>query len=214
MRPHDSIDREHSTRGQFFFAATQEIGDGLAFTVEIDELAIEELSGKARFSVRGELHDYRVEGLCSFLRGYGMAGICRVDFNVLAAFNWMQQRATPRLPMHDLGMNDAEVEATLRGYCAKIDRTWKFFGMRNPTSFAAMASWMLRNGDPVGLIMDHLQKIVAAFVFGERRLALRFIDEYLADWDDRERDQSDNPAVAEVAKEVRAEVDRIRQIIK
>ncbi len=77
-----------------------------------------------------------------------------------------------------------------------------------------MAGWMLRNDDPVGQIMDHLQRIVAAFVFGERQLALRFIDQCLADWDERERDQSDNPAVAEVAQKVRAEVDRIWQIIK
>ncbi|MEJ0071217.1 MAG: hypothetical protein WDO24_23500 [Pseudomonadota bacterium] len=126
-----------------------------------------------------------MSALKSFVVGYD-ATVATLDFDVLAAFDAIQDGPRAELPLIDIGATDYELMTFLKSCHDQIERIWQFVGGCTIRNFETLALWMMGRDD-IGRHQDHIAGIFSAFVYGDRALALRLTADFETHWQERAR---------------------------
>lgn len=211
LRADETITHGQSNSEEFSFSSIKALSTGIESHSDIQALKVDDDTWCLRVDVA--LVDYRVFDLSSFANGWGAPDRFMTFVPYLALQHFSGTPISP-LPTYDLGTTDYELMQLLREGSREIDLIWTTFGGYDVKNFGSLALWMMEHKEKVGLHLNDVGGIFAAFVYGDRALSEILIRQLECHWEERARREPGHPGVQSAATKVRECLARVRSIIK
>ncbi|MDP1841258.1 MAG: hypothetical protein Q8N31_10735 [Reyranella sp.] len=181
LRPEDRLTGKRATRSQFFFFSDRTLVRGVKYRMTLDGLA-----GANDWTLTACLafHDVGPRALEATVTGDDISALALFEVNVLAAVNCLDgRRIAWALPALSFDAPDDKIAGHLAAYSRDIDRLSASAGGYDVEAFRTLALWCMRHRSDVGF-SSRIGPIFAALEYGDRALAVEFLNEAEEEWEE------------------------------
>lgn len=214
LRPGDRPAGRRPTAGGFSFSTKRLVAPGVRWEAHVQGDSHFCVEKDWEIRVRLYLYDREVAALESHAKGDDRSMMAWVDFDVLAAADFLARRDRAWAPPEfSFEATDDALVGQLAAYSHRVDRLWQFAGGRDLAAFRRLAVWVMRNSDSVGSATTDIGMICAAWAYGERELAVSLHEAYEAQWEEKLRTNGAYEALPNLCADLQGEFGRLRGII-